>query len=70
MNKGPNEQSLSEQEYYTPDELCSKLKLARKTIKKWTLARRIPGQVKCGGRWRYNRIAIEKALVRGELLDR
>jgi hypothetical protein len=56
-------------EYYTPDELACKMNLARKTIKKWTLARRIPGQVKCGGRWRYSRLAIEKAILRGELLN-
>lgn len=59
-----------EPEYYTPEQLSNKLQMARKTIKKWTLARRIPGQLKCGGRWRYSRNAIEKALLRGELLDK
>jgi excisionase family DNA binding protein len=57
-----------EPEYFTVEELATKLNLARKTIKKWTIARRIPGQVKCGGRWRYRRTDIEKALLRGEFL--
>jgi excisionase family DNA binding protein len=58
-----------EPEFYTPEELSRKLNLAKKTIKKWTQARRIPGQLKCGGRWRYSRLAIEKAILRGELLN-
>jgi DNA-binding transcriptional regulator YiaG len=59
-----------EPEYYTLNELALKLNLAKKTIKKWTQARRLPGQVKCGGRWRYRCIDVEKALLRGELLDK
>ena len=63
------EEDKKEPEYLTPDDLALKFNLAKKTIKKWTLARRIPGQVKCGGRWRYCRTEIEKALLRGELLN-
>ena len=59
-----------EQEYYKPKEVAAKFQLSPKTIKKWTLARRIPGQLKCGGRWRYQRAAIERAILSGELLDK
>jgi predicted site-specific integrase-resolvase len=59
----------NEPEFFTPEQLSVKFQLARKTIKKWTLARRIPGQIKFGGRWRYSRIAVEKAILRGEFLN-
>jgi predicted site-specific integrase-resolvase len=59
-----------EDDFLTPGELAAMLKMKPKTIKKWTLARRVPGQTKCGGRWRYRRQEIEKALLRGELLNR
>ena len=59
-----------EPEYITPEQLSAKLQVARKTIKNWTQARRIPGQLKCGGRWRYRRIDVEKALLSGNLLDK
>lgn len=55
-------------EYYTPNELAVKFNIARKTVTKHTQARRIPGQVKIGGQWRYKVTEIEKALLRGELL--
>jgi excisionase family DNA binding protein len=55
-------------EFYTPDELAAKLNIARKTVTKHTQARRIPGQVKIGGQWRYRVVEIEKALLRGNLL--
>jgi hypothetical protein len=40
--------NISDFEFLTPEQLSAKLQVARKTIKKWTLARRIPGQLKCG----------------------
>ena len=57
-----------EPEYLSPKELAKKFNLSLKSIKKWTQQRRIPGQLKCGARWRYNRLAIEKAILGGELL--
>jgi predicted DNA-binding transcriptional regulator AlpA len=68
-NLSAKENVTPEPEYLTPEQLSAKLQVARKTIKKWTLARRIPGQLKCGGRWRYRRNEIEKALLRGKLLN-
>jgi predicted site-specific integrase-resolvase len=62
--------NISDFEFFTPEQLSAKLQVARKTIKKWTLARRIPGQLKCGGRWRYNRVSVEKAILRGEFLNK
>lgn len=55
-------------EYFTPEQLATKLNVARKTIVKWTQARRIPGQTKVGHCWRYQVTAVEKALLRGNLL--
>ena len=57
----------NEPEFYTPAELAQKLNIARKTVTKWTQARRIPGQVKVFGQWRYRVTEIEKALLRGNL---
>lgn len=65
-----DENSIPEPEYMTPDQLSAKLQVARKTIKNWTQARRVPGQILCGGRWRFSRNEIEKAILRGELLNK
>jgi hypothetical protein len=64
-----SESMLPEPEFLTPEQLSVKLQVARKTIKKWTQAHRIQGQLKCGGRWRYRRLDIEKAILRGEFLS-
>ena len=69
MSSDVIEKAGDEPEFFTPEQLSAKFQLARKTIKKWTIARRIPGQIKFGGRWRYSRLAIEKAILRGELLN-
>jgi predicted site-specific integrase-resolvase len=69
MNDDMSGKTGNEPEYLTPEQLAAKFQLARKTIKKWTMARRIPGQIKFGGRWRYSRIAVEKAILRGEFLN-
>jgi len=58
----------SKPEYYTPEELSIKLNVSRKTITKWTQSRRIPGQVKAGGMWRYRINEVEKKLLSGEFL--
>ena len=60
---------MEENEYYTPEDLARKFNIARKTVTKHTQARRIPGQIKIGGVWRYKVTEIEKALLRGELLS-
>jgi len=71
MNKYNTDENASpEPEYITPEQLSAKLQVARKTIKNWTQARRIPGQILCGGRWRFSRVEIEKAILRGELLKK
>ncbi|MBN1578227.1 MAG: helix-turn-helix domain-containing protein [Chitinispirillaceae bacterium] len=59
---------MTEKEFYSPSELATKLNIARKTVTKHTQARRIPGQVKIGGQWRYRVTDVEKALLRGSLL--
>jgi excisionase family DNA binding protein len=58
----------SEPEFLTPKELANMFQISLKAIVKWTQERRIPGQCKIGGRWRYRRLDIEKALLRGTLL--
>lgn len=60
----------NEPEFLKPDEIAAMFQMSLKAISKWTQDRRIPGQCKVGGRWRYRRIDIEKALIRGELLNR
>ena len=52
-------------EYFTGEELAKILNVSIKFIQKQTQARRIPGQVKVGRLWRYNRAEIEKAMLRG-----
>jgi excisionase family DNA binding protein len=69
MSSDVVEKAENEPEYFTPEQLAARLQVARNTIKKWTVARRIPGQLKCGGRWRYRRLDIEKAQVRGVFLN-
>ena len=59
---------MNTKEYYTPAELALKLSIARKTVTKHTQARRIPGQIKIGGVWRYRITDVDKALLRGSLL--
>jgi excisionase family DNA binding protein len=66
----PDSKIVPEPEFYSPRELAQKLNMSRKWVVKHTQARRIPGQVKCGGRWRYRRIDVEKALLSGNFLDK
>ena len=52
-------------EYYNPRELAEKLNVSLKFIRSQTQERRVPGQVKIGGMWRYSRAEIEKAMLNG-----
>jgi|LFRM01.1.fsa_nt_gb excisionase family DNA binding protein len=54
-----------DREYFTPHELAAKLNVSVKFVQTQTQARRIPGQVKVGRLWRYNRAEVEKAILKG-----
>ena len=58
----------TEVEYYTPEDLAQRLRIARKTVIKHTQERRWPGQIKIGGVWRYRASDIEKGLLNGRVL--
>jgi excisionase family DNA binding protein len=58
----------TDKEFYTPAELAAKLDVSRKCVTNWTQARRLPGMVKCGHLWRYERRAVDRALRSGNLL--
>ncbi len=62
------ETTISLPAYYHPRELSIMLNVSIKTITKWTQARRVPGQIKCGGLWRYDRDAVDRARRSGVLL--
>jgi excisionase family DNA binding protein len=57
-----------EREYMTPAELAQRLNVSQKSVTNWTQARRLPGMVKIGRVWRYERRAIERNLRAGSLL--
>ncbi len=57
-----------EPEYFTPKELSTMLNMSLKWVIKHTQSRRIPGSIKIGGRWRYRKLDVEKALLSGEFL--
>lgn len=57
-----------ETEYLSPDELAKKINMSKKFIKKHIQDRRLPGMVRCGRYWRFNRIELEKKLLSGNLL--
>jgi hypothetical protein len=57
-----------EDELMTPLDLANRLKMSMKWVVKHTQARRIPGQVKVGGNWRYRRLDVEKRLLAGQFL--
>ncbi len=54
--------------YYNPAELAELLNFSLRTITRWTQDRRLPGQMKCGHAWRYEKIAIDRARRLGTLL--
>lgn len=55
-------------DYLNLQTLAEKLIVSKRTVEKWEAARRIPGRVKCGRLIRYSALAIEKALLSGNLL--
>jgi excisionase family DNA binding protein len=57
-----------EREFMTPAELAQRLNVSQKSVTNWTQARRLPGMVKIGRVWRYERRAIERNLRAGILL--
>lgn len=60
--------SEDEPEYLNPRQLALMLNCSLKSVVNWTQVRRVPGQRKIGRLWRYNRIEVEKALLRGQFL--
>jgi predicted site-specific integrase-resolvase len=61
---------MQQQEFLSAKELAKKLNKSVRTVEKWTQDRRVPGQVKCGGRWIYRIVDVERALLRGDFLLR
>ncbi|MBN1578744.1 MAG: helix-turn-helix domain-containing protein [Chitinispirillaceae bacterium] len=59
-----NNQNLTT-EYLTARELALLLNVSQKFIQSQTQARRIPGQIKVGRVWRYNRAEVEKSMLKG-----
>ena len=51
--------------FLTAKQLCELLNVSQKFIQSQTQARRIPGQIKVGRVWRYNRAEVEKAMLKG-----
>ena len=49
--------------FMTATELALFLHVSLKFVQKHTALRRIPGQIKVGRHWRYNRIEIEKHML-------
>lgn len=56
-----------ESDFLTAEQLATKLNVSKKSITKWTLARRLP-RVKMGKATRYYRPEIEKRIKNGSLL--
>jgi predicted DNA-binding transcriptional regulator AlpA len=57
-----------EKPVYSPRELAQRCGVSLKAITNWTQSRRIPGQVKIGHAWRYDRQAVERAMRSGNFL--
>jgi len=54
-------------DYYTPEELAAKCAVSIETVKHRMYRRKLPGQTKIFGQWRFRRDLIDLALLRGEL---
>lgn len=54
--------------YFTVETLAAHFDLEVRTVQKWAVARRLPGAVRAGKLWRFDRIAVEKAALSGSLL--
>jgi excisionase family DNA binding protein len=59
---------MGEQNFLSATELAQYLGNSRKFVEKHIATRRIPGMVRVGGRWKFRKSEIERALNRGELL--
>lgn len=57
------------QPLFTPETLARRLNVSPRTVRKWDLARRIPGRLKLGRCVRFDATTIEKAIARGDLLQ-
>lgn len=57
-----------ESAYFTPAGLAVHVSMSEKWVEKHTAARRIPGQTKMGRAWRYDKVAVQRALLAGQLL--
>lgn len=61
-------EGCQESAYWTPAGLATHVGMSEAWVEKYTQARRIPGQTKMGGAWRYHKVAVERALLSGQLL--
>ena len=57
-----------ESEFVDTPQLATMLNVSVKSIIKWRAQKRIPGAIKCGRVWRFNRIEIRKRLLSGSFL--
>lgn len=57
-----------ESEFVNTVQLATMLNVSEKSIIKWREQRRIPGAIKCGRVWRFNRMEIQRRLISGNLL--
>lgn len=58
----------TDRESYTSKELASRINTSVKNVEKWRYTRRIPGSFRIGRAWRFDKIAIEKAINSGVFL--
>jgi excisionase family DNA binding protein len=58
----------SDNEFYTPAELASLVRVGERWIEKQIPKRRIPGMTKVGRYWRFRRSEVDKQLLTGSLL--
>ena len=56
-----------EAEYYTPEELATKCAVPLERVKNAAYRRKIPGQVKIFGEWRFRKDLVDLALLKGRL---
>jgi len=62
------DENSTETEFLNSIQLANMLSVSVKAVIKWRAQRRIPGAIKCGRVWRFNRIEIRKRLLSGNLL--
>lgn len=57
----------TEAEYYTPEELAIKCNVPLERVKNAAYRRKVPGQVKIFGEWRFRKDQVDLALLKGKL---